>query len=437
MSTTETRTGLDPWKTAELPAPPLPQGLGWLSVVGPGVIVLGIAIGSGEFLLGPAVFVKYGLTLLWIAAVAIFFQTIFNTEVMRYVVATGEPVVHRLHAHAAFLDVVGVDLRGALFPANRLAGVGGHCGRCGLLSFAGRLAGPGDVDTVYPIGVGTFLLCIALLLVGRRIERTLEILNWILVTGILGSFLVLAVLVVPGRTWGAMALGFFGFDATTQRFAFLPEGVDFFLLGALAAFAGAGGVANLTLANWARDKGYGMSKHAGYIPAAVAGKRVNLTHHGFAFVPNAESMQRWRGWWRIVRADQWGVFFAGSMLGMALPALLYVTFLPPRHGDSRSRHQRRAGTRRRRATRSGHRGLDRAFSARGCCSRRNWTPSKPSRAPSPIFSGPAVVACAAGAAAMCERCTTQCWHSSCSGASSHCASRNRSCFCRSARTSPA
>jgi hypothetical protein len=169
-----------------------------------------------------------------------------------------------------------------------------------------------------------------LLLVGRRIERTLEILNWILVTGVLGSFLVLAVLVVPGRTWGAMALGFAGFDATTHRFAFLPEGVDFFLLGALAAFAGAGGVANITLANWARDKGYGMSKHAGYIPAAVAGERVNLTHHGFAFVPDAESMRRWRGWWRIVRADQWGVFFAGSLLGMALPALLYVTFLP--HG---------------------------------------------------------------------------------------------------------
>jgi gluconolactonase len=48
------------------------------------------------------------------------------------------------------------------------------------------------------------------------------------------------------------------------------------------------------------------------------------------FAPDAESMRRWRGWWRIVRADQWGVFFIGSLLGMALPALLYVTFLP--HG---------------------------------------------------------------------------------------------------------
>ena len=48
--------------------------------------------GSGEFLLGPATFVKHGLTLLWVTLVAVFFQTIFNTELMRYTLATGEPV---------------------------------------------------------------------------------------------------------------------------------------------------------------------------------------------------------------------------------------------------------------------------------------------------------------------------------------------------------
>jgi hypothetical protein len=46
------------------------------------------------------------------------------------------------------------------------------------------------------------------------------------------------------------------------------------------------------------------------------------------FDPRApEAMSRWRGWWRIVRADQWAVFFPGAILGMALPALLYVTFI--------------------------------------------------------------------------------------------------------------
>ena len=40
-----------------------------------------------------------------------------------------------------------------------------------------------------------------------------------------------------------------------------------------------------------------------------------------------KAMRRWRGWWRIVRADQWGVFAFGAIVGMVLPALLYVTFL--------------------------------------------------------------------------------------------------------------
>jgi hypothetical protein len=39
-------------------------------------------------------------------------------------------------------------------------------------------------------------------------------------------------------------------------------------------------------------------------------------------------MRRWRGWWRIISADQWGVFFVGAILGMILPAMIYVTFLP-------------------------------------------------------------------------------------------------------------
>ncbi|MGH7713202.1 MAG: hypothetical protein ACREOG_18070, partial [Gemmatimonadaceae bacterium] len=57
----EARSGLDPWKTKELPPAPNPRGLQWFNVVGPGVIVLGAAIGSGEFLIGPASFVRYGL----------------------------------------------------------------------------------------------------------------------------------------------------------------------------------------------------------------------------------------------------------------------------------------------------------------------------------------------------------------------------------------
>ena len=140
--------------------------------------------------------------------------------------------------------------------------------------------------------------------------------------------MVLAIVFVAPSTWWRAAAGFIGYDPTAGSFRLIPPGADYFLLGALAGFSGAGGLINVTLSNWARDKGYGMSAHSGFIPAAIGGERQELAHSGATFVPNAESMVRWRGWWRIVRADQWGIFYIGALLGMALPAMLYVTFIP-------------------------------------------------------------------------------------------------------------
>jgi hypothetical protein len=145
---------------------------------------------------------------------------------------------------------------------------------------------------------------------------------------ILGGFLALGLYFVPGSTWAAAGVGFFGFDLPRGRFSFMPGSEDYLLLAALAGYSGAGGMVNIALSSWARDKGYGMGQRAGYIPAAVGGHKVNLAHTGFIFAPTSENMRRWRGWWRIVSADQWGVFFLGAMLGMVLPAVLYVTLLP-------------------------------------------------------------------------------------------------------------
>ena len=325
----EASTGLAPWVPAELPQPPIPRGLGWVGIVGPGVIVLGLSIGSGEFLLGPAAFVRHGPTLLWVTTVAVFLQTVFNTEVMRYTLATGEPMFTgfmRTRPGSSFWAWFYSIL---YFLQSGWPAWAGNAAGAIFFLFARRLAGTADSDAVYAIGVGTFLGAVMVLLIGRRIERTLEILNWVLIICILGAFLALGIMFAPAGTWLAVGAGFTGYDVAAHRFNFLPSGTDFFLLGAFAAYSGAGGVSNITLSNWARDKGYGMGQVAGYIPAAIGGRKVHLAHSGFIFSPGPESLARWRGWWRIIRADQWGIFFVGALLGMGLPALLYITFLPP------------------------------------------------------------------------------------------------------------
>jgi hypothetical protein len=297
-------------------------------VVGPGVIVLGVSIGGGEFLLGPAAFVRYGLSLLWVVPLAVVFQTIFNTEVMRYTMATGEPVFTGFMRTAPSPKLWAGVYTGLYFLQIGWPGPAGTAAAAIFFLVARRLPETADTDTIYVIGVAAFLVCVVFLSVGKRVERTLELLNWVLVAAILGGFLALALLFVPARTWLASLTGLVGFDAEAGRFAFFPAGADLVLIGALVAYSGSGGVVNLTLSNWARDKGYGMARHAGYIPGAIGGRRVTLAHTGFTFTGDAESMRRWRGWWRLVRADQWVVFCGGAILGMLLPALLYVTFLP-------------------------------------------------------------------------------------------------------------
>jgi len=324
----EARSGLPPWTIAELPAAPRPRGLGWLSAVGPGIIVLGISIGSGEFLLGPAAFVRYGLSMLWVVAVGALLQTNFNLELMRYTLATGEPAFTgfmRTRPHSTFWAWV---YSLAYFVQMGWPGWAGTAAGAAFFLWLRRLPGAGESNLIYGIGVGFFLLCGVILLMGRRIERTLEYLNWILVSLIIGGFGILALAFVPAEVWRAALAGFAGFDTRSGTFQFVPAGADFGLLAAFAGFVGAGGVSNITLSNWARDKGYGMSSHVGYIPAAMAGRKVVLAHTGSTFEPSPEAMGRWRGWWRIVYADQWGVYFLGALLGMTLPGLLYVTFIP-------------------------------------------------------------------------------------------------------------
>ena len=62
-------------------------------VIGPGAILLAGSMGGGEWLVGPAIGVQYGMGLFWIATLAIILRVIFNLESIRYTLYTGEPII--------------------------------------------------------------------------------------------------------------------------------------------------------------------------------------------------------------------------------------------------------------------------------------------------------------------------------------------------------
>ena len=81
------------WNLGELPAPPRFTWRNWAALIGPGLLMAGAAIGSGEWLLGPAVSAKYGGALLWLCSLSILGQLIYNLEASRYTLYTGEPIM--------------------------------------------------------------------------------------------------------------------------------------------------------------------------------------------------------------------------------------------------------------------------------------------------------------------------------------------------------
>ncbi len=92
MANQTSSSSIPPWTTADLPEPVPLRWKNWMSFVGPGIVMMGIQIGGGEWLLGPETTARYGGGLMWIATIAIIVQVFYNMECGRYALYCGEPV---------------------------------------------------------------------------------------------------------------------------------------------------------------------------------------------------------------------------------------------------------------------------------------------------------------------------------------------------------
>src|SRR4030095_7525774 len=111
---------LPPYKTA--PLPPLPSMLGAL---GPGVIFMALAQGSGELIWWPYIIAKYGLSFLFLLLPACLLQFPITYEIGRYTVLTGESIFQgfiRLQRHFAFFLWILLTLSFLWFGAFAAAG---------------------------------------------------------------------------------------------------------------------------------------------------------------------------------------------------------------------------------------------------------------------------------------------------------------------------
>jgi hypothetical protein len=339
-------TCLPAWGVAELPEPPPLSWRHWTRFIGPGVVMMGIQIGGGEWLFGPEITARYGGGLMWIATVAIVLQVFYNIECGRYALYCGEPIFTGfMRTRPGPMFWIGFVLLlnlGALIP-----GLSTHGAALVASLILDRPPGAGDRALVTALAY-VLLLAVALpVLAGGKVYNTLQAVMTAKVVVVLGFCLAVGVLFVSPSNWLNVFSGFLKFGTVPTLGAgghesavnvvghWWSEGSwpvlalgNVAVLGAFAGYAGGGGLSNATYSNFVRDKGWGMGSTVGAIPSAIGGRHIALSHLGKVFEVNAESLRRWRGWWRYILTDQVLIWAPGCFMGMALPALLSLEFVP-------------------------------------------------------------------------------------------------------------
>jgi len=288
-----------PLEKRVLPSPPR-----WTKAVGVGVVVMGLAMGTGELILWPHLVTKFGLGLLWLAFLGITFQYFINQEVARHSLATGEGFfttsARALKWLAPFWLVSGVLLY--IWPGWASA----------IGTTLRELVGFGTHEVWAWVALA---LVLVLTYSGKVAYRMLETSLKITVPTF---FVLLVVISFFNLSAGDISLMWEGLT----NFGGIPEGIDLnTLLGAIV-FSGAGGMLNLCVSLWYRDKQLGMSRYVGRITNPITGKKEAVSPQGYTFdTEDPENRARWKGWMRYVRIDQGIIFW---LLGFVTLLLLSV-----------------------------------------------------------------------------------------------------------------
>lgn len=342
------------WNTGELIDAPRFTWKNWAGLIGPGLVAGGSAIGGGEWLLGPIVTAKYGGALMWLATFSILGQVLYNLEISRYTLYSGEPIFtgkfRTLPGPHFWLCVYLLLDFGAVFPylaANAATPL--------VMLVLGELPRPEEVASHFWLHKGfsyaVFLGAMLPLFIGGKVYNSIRVVMAFKIFAVLGFLLVLGFLYSEWSTWVEIFSGFFRIGtvpiaADTEPgqwapvdniFVALWQGrplptIDFSMIATLAAFAaiaGQGGLTNTPISNYTRDQGWGMGWQVGAIPSMIGSRNLKLSHVGSVFSVNEKTLPRWRRWYRHVMRDQLAVWMPACFLGVALPSMLSVQFLEP------------------------------------------------------------------------------------------------------------
>ena len=189
-------------------------------MLGPGLFMAGAAIGGGEWLTGPVITARYGGGLLWLATLSILGQALYNVEVSRYTLYTGEPIfagkLRTFPGPRFWVPVYLIFDSASFFPYLAASGA------IPLLAlFRGEIpdpaGNPSDEFAIRCLSIGIFLAAMVPLVFGGKIYNSIRVLMTTKIVLVMGFLLLLAAMFSTLETWAEITSGFFKFGNVPIR----------------------------------------------------------------------------------------------------------------------------------------------------------------------------------------------------------------------------
>ncbi|MCA9381050.1 Nramp family divalent metal transporter [Candidatus Dojkabacteria bacterium] len=280
-----------------------------LAFIGPGIVLIAMGLGSGEFILWPYLVAQFGFGVIWGALVGITAQYFVSNESGRYTLSTGGSV------YTAFAKL------NKLIPSWFIISTFASFAWPGIIGAGGTIfAHLFDIaDARIPTIVMLLIIGLLLTFSGKVYTNLKNLQKFFVAVSIPVLFFIALALVdldtITNITKGLVGIG--------NNYFLFPEGIPLMAFLGAVAYSGAAGNLILSHSFYVQDEGRGMAK---YLDTQMDSK--NLSNKNRKMIPEGiqpeeseENIGNFKQWFKISAFEQ---LFSFWFLGMVTIILLTI-----------------------------------------------------------------------------------------------------------------
>ncbi len=285
---------------------PLPEFPGFSKIIGPGIVWMALAQGSGELIWWPYLIAKYGTALLPLLVPSALIQLPLTYHIGKYSMLTGESIwrgFFRISKKFTFIFWLLMNFSFFWFGAFVVAG------GTALTELIPLGLSPKIASTLW--GYILIFTMFLILLKARKTYDIIEKFMWLVAIGTFSGLLISCFHPNVTQKFGDFLKGFFSLNIK----AIDPK--DYEKTITAITFMGLGGFWSLFYSYWVLDKGFGMSYFS-------------KGEFNFGFIPSSESSVTAFRKWKIALATDSSIGTVGNLITTFMTCFLAFAILHPK-----------------------------------------------------------------------------------------------------------